>query len=447
MEIISTIGIFLAIIAIVWFSVKGLNIVVGAPLATLIVILTNRMDIFGSLVGTENSYMSSLAGFLISNFAIFLLGSILGQLMDRTTATVSIADGILGKTGTDNPFLVLVGIFIIGLILTYGGISMFVVLFALIPMAKPIFQRLNINWSLVTIPIFMGAGTITVGVLPGSPSIQNAIPANALGTNLTAGWQMGLAAAVVVVAFGLWYMRRQLNKSLERGETFYSYLDTGDGIPNIPEEDVAQVPESEIPNFWLSILPLVALIAIIFFFADVDNILLIALTAAILLVIVLNWNYLNDLVNPLSAGADGAVGASMATASTVGFGGVLASAPGFDAVTGAISQIPGSPIFSLAVVTAVLGGITGSASASLGIVMDNFAQGYLDLGLNPQVVHRIAAISSTVITVMPQSGVIITFNRITGMKLKDSFWHAFWIVNGGHLLGLVAAIIIALVVY
>ncbi|MCW1000382.1 GntP family permease, partial [Streptococcus anginosus] len=104
--------------AIIYLSVRGLNIVIAAPLATLIVILTNQMDIFGSLIGDAPSYMTGLAGFLIKNFAIFLLGAVLAQYMEKSNATVSIANWVLAKVGLDNPFIVLVAFAGIAAILT-----------------------------------------------------------------------------------------------------------------------------------------------------------------------------------------------------------------------------------------------------------------------------------------------------------------------------------------
>ena len=95
MEVIGIIGLIVAIISVIYLSFKGLSMVVAAPLSALIIILCNQMDIFGSLIGPENSYMAGLAGFLIKNFGIFILGAILGQYMDKSGATVSIANFIL----------------------------------------------------------------------------------------------------------------------------------------------------------------------------------------------------------------------------------------------------------------------------------------------------------------------------------------------------------------
>lgn len=207
MEILGIIGVFIGILLIIWFSVKGLHIIIAAPLSALVVILANQMDIFGSLIGQENSYMTALAGFLINNFAIFLLGAILAQYMEKSNATVSIANFILSKVGMGSKYMIMVAIMAIAALLTYGGISLFVVMFAVVPLAKRIFKQMDINWELFPIPLFLGAGTFTMSSLPGNPSVQNAIPTTALGTSLTAAPILGLIGSAVLLAFGLLYMK------------------------------------------------------------------------------------------------------------------------------------------------------------------------------------------------------------------------------------------------
>lgn len=444
MEILGVIGILVAILVIIYLSVKGLNIVVAAPLATLIVILTNHMDIFGSLIGPEKSFMAGLAGFLIKNFAIFLLGAVLAQYMEKSRATVSIADGILSLVGLDNEFMVLVAFAVIAGILTYGGVSLFVVMFALVPLARPIFRRLDINWSLLPIPLFMGTATITMSMLPGTPSVQNAVPTTYLKTSLTAAPLLSMIGVVTLLVYGLVYLRIMLNRSKAKGEHFYSYLDDPSQIPAEDNEDTADLPK---PSVLVAILPLIVLVGIILTFSKVPNIILIALTVGIILSAILYRPYLPENKLLLNNGAQGAVPSAFATSSSVAFGSVLTGAPGFAIIQQAIMSIPGSPLIGLSVATALLGGITGSSSGAIGIVMQNFAQTYLQMGVAPELIHRIAVVASAVITVVPHSGVTITFNSISGLNLKNGFMHQFLIVNGGHLVALIVMLIAASILY
>lgn len=186
MSIIAPIGIIIGIIAIIYFSVKEIHITIAAPIATLIVVILNKMDVVTSMLGADkNNYMGALGNYIMSYFAIFLLGSILAKFMEESGATVSIADFILNKFGSNHPYRVLVAIFIVSFILTYGGISLFVVMFAVIPLARTLFKKLDISWNLIQIPLWLGIATITMTIIPGTPAIQNVIPIQYLNTSLT----------------------------------------------------------------------------------------------------------------------------------------------------------------------------------------------------------------------------------------------------------------------
>lgn len=312
MEILGIIGIVIAIVFIIVMAVRGLHIVIAAPLATLIVILSNRMDIFGSLIGQEKSYMTGLAGFLINNFAIFLLGAILAQYMEKSNATISIANYILGKVGTESKYAILVALTAVAALLTYGGISLFVVMFALVPLARPIFKKMDINWELFPIPLFFGMATFTMSMLPGAPSVQNAVPTTALGTTLTSAPALSIIATAVMIAFGLTYMKYYLDKSVRNNETFYSYL--GEDASAEKDEEV-EVDESNLPGIGISLAPILTLITIILIFSKVQNIILIALTAAIVVSAVLFKNYILSQNTVLSNGAAGSVMPAFSTSS------------------------------------------------------------------------------------------------------------------------------------
>src|SRR5690606_36491014 len=274
MDLLGILGILLGIATIVLFIIKKFNIIVAAPIATIVVLLFNDVPILETVFGKENSYMTSLAGFIASNFAIFLLGSILAKYMDKSGATVSIADKVLSIVGTKNPYNALVALFIISAILTYGGINVFVIIFALIPMAKPIFRKLNLSWKLVIIPIFGGTSTFTMTMLPGAPSLHNVVPSTALGTTLTAAPVIGIVTSIVSIIFILIFMRLSLTKSMKRNETFNVDDNRKTG------EDTSK---RELPLFIISLLPIVTLLAIILIFSSVDNIIFVALIIAILL--------------------------------------------------------------------------------------------------------------------------------------------------------------------
>lgn len=430
MEFLGPIGVLLGIIAIVYFSLKEIHITIAAPMATILVVLLNSMPLVESILGKEpNNYMGALGGYIMSYFAIFLLGSILAKLMEVSGATVSIAEFILKKVGYQNPYRILVAIFIISAILTYGGISLFVVMFAVLPLARSLFKKMDLSWNLIQVPLWLGIATFTMTILPGTPAIQNVIPIQYLNTSLTAALVPSILGSVGCIAFGLFYMKRCLTKSLEVGENYATYTSQ-------TNEDTT---ERVLPPFVASILPLILLIVIAIIGSLLGdefvkkNIIYVALLTGIISAIVLFNKYIDKKIATLSIGASGAVGPIFATASAVAFGSVVTAASGFGVFSDIILNIPGPPVISLTVLTSAMAAITGSSSGALGIVMPNFAQYYLDAGVSPEIIHRVAAVASNILTIVPQSGVFLTFLSLTGLSHKNGFKQTFITVFGSTL--------------
>lgn len=437
---LAPLGILLAIILIIYLAIKGYSILFIAPLCSVVVILTNHMDLFSALISAPNSYMMGLAQFIANFFLVFLLGSILAKYMEASGAARSIAKSVLKITGTEKPYSILIAIFLICSILTFGGVSLFVVLFAIVPLSRPLFKHMNISWSLIAIPIELGILTFTMTMLPGSPSIQNVIPTTTLGTALTAAPLLGLVGTIVVVSFGLWYMKRELDKSIRKGEEY-------EVKATIITIEVCE--DDNIPNIGVSLAPLLLLIAVILFGSifKIQNIIVLALVTSLLFSSVILGRYTMSQREIINSGALGAISPIFFTASAVGFGSVISAAPGFKLISDLILHIPGNPLISLSIVTSLMSIITGSSSGSLGIIMQGFAKLYLDMGISPDVLHRIATMSSGPLSIMPHSGVVLTFFALTGLNHKDSYRHIFMTVVVGSFLAMLVALALAIVIY
>ncbi|HEM4051524.1 TPA: GntP family permease [Streptococcus suis] len=436
MEILAILGVLLAVVAIIYWTSKNLHVIIAAPLASLIIVLTNQMNVLEVMLGKEQSYMAGLAGFLINNFAIFMLGSILARYMESSGATQTIANSILKVMGKDSPYKGLLAITLIASILTYGGVSIFVVIFTLLPLSRPLFKELNINWALFPIPVFLGASTYTMTSLPGTPSIQNVIPTKVLGTSLTAAPVISLAASLTLLVFGLLYMAYCLKKSLANGETYTE-----------EEDETAVVVADKTPNLFLSVLPLFSLIGTIFLMSKTPNVLAIGLLVSILLSALIFYPYLPNQKDILNAATTASIVPAFATSSTVAFGTVLAMSTGFAVIQDWIQQIPGSPLISLSVSTALVSGIIGSSSGAVGIASSNFLPAYLEMGINPEVLHRVVVVASAILTVVPQSGVMITFHNLSKLSMKRGLKYSFVLVTVGHILALMVVLALAGLLY
>lgn len=429
-------GILVALVLIIFLALRGYSILIIGPLCALLVILTNQMDVFSALITEPNSYMAGIGSFIKNYFLIFLLGAILAKYMEESGAARSIANGTLKLTGTDKPYKVLVAIFIISSLLTYGGVSLYVAMFAIIPLSRPLFRELDIPWHLIMIPLTAGMATFTMTMFPGAPSIQNAIPTTALGTTLMAAPLVGIIGSVVVIVFSLWYMNIELKKSKKSDEHYI-----------VTEADEKNVKKDDLPSVGISVLPLLVLITIIVFGSamKIANIILIALLISIIVAAVVFNKYISKHIVTLNTGASGAVSPAFLTAAAVGFGIVIAAAPGFQMISKFILSIPGSPLISLSASSGLMSAVTGSSSGSLGIVMGAFSKTYLAKGVDPELIHRIASMASGPFSAMPHSGAVLALLALTGLTHKQAYRHIFVTVLVGGSLSLIAALIVAIV--
>jgi len=378
--------------------------------------------------------MIALAKFIASNFAIFLLGSILAKYMDKSGATISIANKIMSIVGTKNPYNALVALFIISALLTYSGVNVFVIIFALIPMAKPIFKKLNISWKLVTIPIFGGTSTFIMTMLPGAPSLHNIVPSTSLGTPLTAAPMLGIVTSIVSIIFILVFMKIELNKSLRKKE---------DCCVSEKVESIVATEELKLPSFTISLIPIIILLAIILIFSRVNYVIFIGLIVSILLSAILFRKFIPKQRELLNQGANESLGSTITTGSTIAFGSIATAVPAFMGIFQKIQAIPGPPVLSLMLGTGLISGITASSVGAIGIAVNNFAPIYLEMRLNPETVHRAIAIAAGALSIVPYSGFLIIFNNLTKLSMKDTFKNGFISISVTHWIAMAVVVIMA----
>ncbi len=342
-----------------------------------------------------------------------------------TGAAESIARWIIAKIG---PRFAVLSVVVACGVLTYGGVSLFVIVFTMYPLAMALFKEANIPKHLIAGSIALGSFSFTMAAFPGSPQIQNIIPTKYFGTDAMAAPITGLIAGIVMWVMGQWYLEKRV----------VHYRNTGVGFCPGPNDHIAE-PGANLPNPLLSLLPLVVTITILNVFKqDVAA----ALVAGIVVALALFWKRLGSLTNTLEDGATEATIAMFNTASVVGFGAVVAAAPGFTTLKNFVLAIPGDPVISLAVVTNILAGVSGSASGGLTIAMDALAKKYLELGVAPELAHRISTIACGALDTLPHNGAIVTLFKVVGTNHKEAYGDIMWVSIWNQLAANVVAIVV-----
>jgi H+/gluconate symporter-like permease len=421
---------------------RGYSVILFAPVAALsAVLLTDPRLVFPFYSGV---FMVRLAGFVALYFPVFLLGAVFGKLIEISGFARSITRSLVRMAGPGKSVFSVVAA--CGL-LTYGGVSLFVVAFSIYPFAAELFREARIPKRLIPAAIALGAFTFTMDALPGSPQIQNIIPTTFFHTDAWAAPRLGLLGGAYVFLAGMAYLEFRRRRAKRAGEGY------GEGHLNEP----APAGEERLPHAAVAMLPLV-LVALLnklltswigrayghsFEFdlstkvapVDVDAVRAIwavegALLAAILLVVVLSFGRIRSSFNKAAGTAvSGALLATLNTGSEYGFGAVIALLPGFQVVNEFLSQAIHNTLLNVAVRTNILAGITGSASGGMSIVLASMGETYLHqaqaAGIPAEVLHRVTAMASGGMDTLPHNGAVITLLAITGLTHRQSYKDIF----------------------
>jgi len=428
---LGVIGIIISLGLLMYLAYRGITVLILAPiLAMLAVLFSGDLPLLASY--TE-IFMKNFAGYAKSYFPLFLLGAIFGKVMDASGAAKAIAHFIAEKLGKDKAILAVV---LSCAILTYGGVSLFVVAFAVYPVAAALFREGNVPKRFIPASIALGSFTFTMTALPGTPQIQNAIPMPFFGTTAWAAPILGLIGAAVMFGGGMWWLTKRSKKAMAAGEGYGNH-----------KEEIKEFDLDKLPSFAASLAPIIIVLVLNyllgkFYFANMDGAyleqfgttldkvkgiwsIIISLVVSIIAALILFRKNINDMKETVNQGAYGSLLAIINTASEVGYGNVIKALGAFALVKAAILAIPGTPLISLAASTSILAGITGSASGGMSIALgalgDIYMQKAIALGISPQAFHRIAAMACGGLDTLPHNGAVITLLGITGLTHKDSY--------------------------
>lgn len=433
----SLITIILSLILLIILAMRGFTIIIIAPVVSLFVMILNNMPIIDTF---QNDYMSGFTNYVKNYFLIFLFAAMFGKFMEESGAARTIAQYLLKLSGKKSKLRVLVTIMFICAFLTYGGVSLFVVIFAILPIAKPIFKELNIPWHLFIAAFMPGMATFTMTMLPGTPAIQNIIPTAYLGTTVTSGAWIGIVSAIFVIIINIWYIDFALKRSEKRGETYFNMknLESKNG------EVEDKYADKKLPNIVLSLIPPILLLVLL-------NLVKLEIIYTLMITVVVSallfWKYISVKKETINMGATNAVLPIINTSADVGYGSVIAATSGFAIFQEIAPNIPGNPLISLFIATNLLAGITGSSSGGLAIAMETLTDLYLSLGVNPEAFHRIAAIASGGLDALPHNGAVITTLVVAGLTHKDAYKHIFATAVIAPLIAAIPGLIVAILFY
>lgn len=418
---------------------RGYSVILFAPLVALGAVLLTQPAAVAPVF--SDIFMDKLVGFVKLYFPVFLLGAVFGKLIEFSGFSRSIVSAVTRLMGQNKAMPVII---LVCALLTYGGVSLFVVVFAVYPFAAEMFRQSQIPKRLMPATIALGAFTFTMDALPGSPQIQNIIPTTFYGTTSWAAPWLGVLGSAFVAIGGWLYLEAMRRKAQCRGEGYGSELVNEPETPadlNLPHPVIALlpliivgvanllftwlIPQAYGSHFLIDLPGLKAPME-----SDVKKMVAIwAVMAALLCGIITIFLFAGrSLKGKLADGSKVAVGGAMLaalnTASEYGFGGVIAALPGFVQVADALKAIP-NPLLNQAITINILSGITGSSSGGMSIALaamaDRFVESAHAAGIPLEVMHRVASMAAGGMDTLPHNGAIITLLAVTGLTHRQAY--------------------------
>ncbi|MCD6578517.1 GntP family permease, partial [bacterium] len=378
-------------------------------------------------------------------FLIFLFSCIFGKLLDDSGAALAISTKLISlfkleKNANNSKLFALWILGIITILLCYGGVNFFVIMFVLMPLARPIFKQFQIPWHLIIIPLMVGAVGSTL--LPGNPQTLNIIAIKYLGTTPTIAPWLPFAALIPWLILIHFYAKWQISLVEKRKENYDKSagaikVDNVDGLKNSNQTQ-------QLPNFWLAIVPPIVLLLLFNLFKFPITW---ALICGCIVALVIFYKYINNIRETIEKGAYQALNPIVCWASIVGFGTAVSTLPGFSLVKTAIFAMPGGPMFQYIIAIQIIAAVTGSATGGWTIVLETLGNNFLQMGLNPAWLHWTGIIAAQGFDTLPHNGVLFGMFSALGLTHKDCYRHVFFTTVVLTIIVLIPMIIIGKVVY
>ena len=437
---LGVIGIVLSLMLLIYLAYRDVSVLVLAPVCALLaVVFDGNLPVLATYT---QIFMGSVGQFVKDYFPLFLLGALFGKLMEDSGSAAKIADVIVRAVGVQRTVLAIV---LSCAILTYGGVSLFVVVFAVFPLSRSLFREADIPRRLIPATIALGSFTFTMTSLPGTMQIQNQIPMQFFRTTAFAAPGLGCIGGAVMFVLGMLWLNSRVAQAQKAGEGFGSFAPADEAAVKVSEDQPA------LPSAMAAFAPILCVIGLNFLFSqliipkwdasyladeqfgktELSKVVgqwstILSLVITLLITGALHFRSIEKIKASLSAGAKSSLMPVFNTACEYGYGNTIKSLAGFTVVQNFVTGIaPGNPLISEAIAVNALAGITGSASGGLSIALRTLGETYYEravaAGIDPQLLHRVASMSCGCLDSLPHNGALITLLLICGVTHRQSY--------------------------
>ena len=191
-----------ALVFLMFVAYRGFSVILFAPIAALLARCSSLSLRGGAADRSPACLWIRWSGFVKLYFPVFLLGAVFGKVIELSGFSKSIVS--VGDPDWSGANASMLSIVLVCAVLTYGGVSLFVVVFAVYPFAAEMFRLGKIRKRLI--PGTDCARRIHVSPwtrCPGTPQIQNIIPTPFFKTDAWAAPWLGVIGAVFIFTCGM----------------------------------------------------------------------------------------------------------------------------------------------------------------------------------------------------------------------------------------------------
>ncbi|TLP96082.1 GntP family permease [Nesterenkonia salmonea] len=437
-------GIIISLVLLITLAYRGVPVILAAPIASAVCLIFSGAPILASY--TE-IFMPAMADFVGSFFPVFLVGAVFGVLMTVTGYAESIARSVTGWVGSRSAIAATV---ITSALMTYGGISLFVVAFVMYPLARELFRVADIPRRLVPGTIALGIFTFTMTALPGSPQVQNIIPGQFFETGAYAGPGIGLLGGALIFGLGLLWLEYRRGSLIKKGEHFESKESEPIIGGSADDGSSHQVQTLAPANRVVPFIPLLTVFVVNFactllIFPALDWsyleeeqfggitmdsrsglwAVLVAILVAILVLVALNAKNIRELKIGFTDGVKRSMLPIFSTASEVGYGAVVASVAAFAIVRDSVFNMGAGALWTSIMTTSITAGLTGSSSGGMTIALNALGDDLVAMaaadGTSLEAMHRLTAMAAGGLDTLPHSGAVVTLLIVCGLTHRQAY--------------------------
>lgn len=419
---LSLVGIGLGLLTLVVLAFKKVPLFIFAPIAAIVVCLFGGLPVWTTMSGT---FVAKIGEYVTKNAMLFLTSAIFAAAMGASGAARHLALKLSGLAMKSNnsKFMAMFYIVLTLMVLTYGGISSFVVIFLLVDIARIVFEKLDIPWSYFMCAMW-GSGTVTGWALPGAPSVTNLLPTNYLGTTAMAGPVLGIILAVEIFTFCMLYMAWILKDAKKKD---LHYLPSGAAIKARGEAAEQDLSIDENMSTIKCLIPSAVVLLLLNVVKLPNGLALLIGTAVCMILFWKNFGGIRKCMDAFVQGCNNGISVLVPVGFMSGFGGVVALTDGFATATGLLDKIQAPEALQVLIIANVAAGLCGSASGGMGIMFGAFADRFAAMKLDPGAIHRLCCVGSCGLDSLPHNASIQSGLRVQALEMTwDNYRHAFW---------------------